>query len=382
MGQEVGRTFCACLALACLTGVAGCADGDALAEPTPGMGPEPMMREYFIAAEELAWNYAPSGKNLITGEDFTDDENVFVGSGPDRVGSTYVKALFRQYTDDSFTEETTPSEETEHLGFTGPVIRAVVGDTIHVHFFNKTTRSTGIHPHGVFYEKDSEGAPYDDGTSGSAKDDDAVPPGGRYEYHWEVPERAGPGPNDMSSVMWMYHGHTDEVADVYAGLMGSMVITRRNMAREDATPIDVNREFFTLFEVADENQSPYLDENIETYAGDPESVDPDDEEFGESNLMHSINGYVYGNLPDLHMHLGDRVRWYVMGMGTEVDLHTPHWHGNTVLVGGMRVNVVDLLPATMVMADMVPDNPGIWLFHCHVNDHLLAGMSALYTVMP
>ncbi len=26
---------------------------------------------------------------------------------------------------------------------------------------------------------------------------------------------------------------------------------------------------------------------------------PEDEEFEESNLMHSINGYVYGNLPGL-----------------------------------------------------------------------------------
>jgi FtsP/CotA-like multicopper oxidase with cupredoxin domain len=34
------------------------------------------------------------------------------------------------------------------------------------------------------------------------------------------------------------------------------------------------------------------------------------------------------------------------------------------------------------VADMVPDNPGAWLFHCHVLDHLVAGMSAHYTVLP
>ena len=33
-----------------------------------------------------------------------------------------------------------------------------------------------------------------------------------------------------------------------------------------------------------------------------------------------------------------------MSMGTEVDLHTPHWHGNTVTVNGMRMDVVSLLP--------------------------------------
>jgi len=71
-----------------------------------------------------------------------------------------------------------------------------------------------------------------------------------------------------------------------------------------------------------------------------------------------------------------------MDMGNEADLHTPHWHGETVTVNGMRTDVVGLLPATMVMADMVADNPGTWLFHCHVADHIRAGMQALFTVAP
>jgi hypothetical protein len=28
----------------------------------------------------------------------------------------------------------------------------------------------------------------------------------------------------------------------------------------------------------------------------------------------------------------------------------------------------------------VPDNPGTWLFHCHVNDHMMGGMATLFTV--
>jgi manganese oxidase len=34
----------------------------------------------------------------------------------------------------------------------------------------------------------------------------------------------------------------------------------------------------------------------------------------------------------------------------------------------------------MVTADMVADNPGTWLLHCHVADHLDAGMVAGYTI--
>jgi FtsP/CotA-like multicopper oxidase with cupredoxin domain len=69
-------------------------------------------------------------------------------------------------------------------------------------------------------------------------------------------------------------------------------------------------------------------------------------------------------------------------MGTEVDLHTPHWHGNTVVIDNHRTDVAELLPATMLVADMKPDDPGTWLYHCHVNDHILAGMLALYRVRP
>ncbi len=29
---------------------------------------------------------------------------------------------------------------------------------------------------------------------------------------------------------------------------------------------------------------------------------------------------------------------------------------------------------------MVPDNPGIWLYHCHVTDHMAAGMLSFYKV--
>src|SRR4029079_16444400 len=141
-------------------------------------------------------------------------------------------------------------------------------------------------------------------------------------------------------------------------------------------------ELITMFFVSDENQSPYLDRNIQLFAGKPDTVDPEDEGFIESNLMHSINGYVFGNLPGLTMKVGQRVRWYLMGMGTEVDLHTPHWHGNTVLVHGARADVVELLPATLLTADMKPDDVGTWLYHCHVGDHILAGMQALYTVTP
>ena len=97
------------------------------------------------------------------------------------------------------------------------------------------------------------------------------------------------------------------------------------------------------------------------------------------NVMEGMNGYVFGNLPGLTMKVGERVRWYLMAT-TGFEIHAPHWHGNDVLIHGMRTDVASLLPMAMEVADMIPDDPGIWLFHCHVGPHILAGMQSLYRV--
>jgi len=97
-------------------------------------------------------------------------------------------------------------------------------------------------------------------------------------------------------------------------------------------------------------------------------------------MKHAINGRLYGNLEGLNMKVGERVRWYVMGSGNEVDIHTTHWHGQTIVSNGNRMDSVDLLPSSMKTADMIPDNPGTWYFHCHVDHHVMAGMQALMVV--
>ncbi len=380
--MRLGDPNCRRATAACLTValgaflLVGCLHGD------HGSG-DGRVRTYYIAADQVAWDYAPRGRNMLTGRPFGETEQVFTRRGRGRVGSVYRKSLFRAYTDASFRRRVPVPARWRHLGFLGPAIHAEVGDTIRVVFRNNTPYPASMHPHGVRYAKDSEGSPYSDGTAGADKDDDRVRPGDTHTYVWKVPERAGPagGHGGESSMAWMYHGHTDEIVDTFTGLMGPLIVTRRGMARKDGTPQDVDREVVAMFMVADENQSHHLARNVRRYARDPGSVDPEDEDFQESNLMHSINGYVYGNGPAVRLHRGERVRWYTMGMGNEVDLHTPHWHGNTVTTHmGERADVVSLLPGSMVDADMRPDAQGTWLFHCHVTDHISAGMSTRYLV--
>ena len=344
---------------------------------------EGTTRTYYIAADEVVWDYAPAGINQMKGQAFNEDENVFVENTSDRIGSKYIKALYREYTNETFSELKPRVSEWEHLGTLGPMIHAEVCDTIKVVFKNNSAEHDySVHPHGVFYEKDSEGAEYNDGTSESNKADGIVAPRDTHTYIWEVPPRAGPGPNDPSSIIWMYHSHVDSPMDTNSGLVGPMVITAKDMADEEGKPLDVDREFVSLFTVSDENSSNYLCDNLEEFTDetcDSEEL-VEDEDFAESNLMHGINGYVYGNQPGQTMKNGEHVRWYLIGIGTEVDLHTPHWHGNTVLWNGNRMDVMELMPASLKTVDFIPDNVGTWMFHCHVNDHISAGMMSLFTV--
>ncbi len=50
--------------------------------------------------------------------------------------------------------------------------------------------------------------------------------------------------------------------------------------------------------------------------------------------------------------------------------------------GTRNTDVIELLPGSMVSADMLADNPGSWMLHCHVGDHMESGMMAIYTIYP
>ncbi|HEX5409821.1 MAG TPA: multicopper oxidase domain-containing protein [Gemmatimonadaceae bacterium] len=344
-------------------------------------------RIYYIAADEVMWDYVPGGRDEIAGRPYAD--SAFFASGPPRpVSTTYKKVLYREYTDSTFRTLKPRPAEWEHLGFLGPIIHAVVGDTVRVVFRNNGHEPFSIHPHGVFYDKSSEGAPYNDGTSGSDKADDGVPPGGTHVYVWAVPARAGPGPMDGSSVMWMYHSHVEEARDINSGLLGVMIVTARGMARPDGTPKDVDREIVTAFAQVHEERSwlaaanlPPLDSLEHTGPiGNPSELDNPYPWF----VKFTINGFLRGSMPlsALTVRRGQRVRWYVMASTNDFDAHSPHWHGNTVLIGGMRTDVTQVAFMQMVVADMVPDNVGTWLYHCHVSFHNEAGMAVRYRVVP
>jgi hypothetical protein len=100
-----------------------------------------------------------------------------------------------------------------------------------------------MHPHGVKYGKQHEGAYYADGTDMTG---DHVMAGACAYYQWGVPESAGPAAGDSSTKAWLYHGHVSETGDTNAGLVGAIIIGRAGATRAaDRRPTDVDREFGT-----------------------------------------------------------------------------------------------------------------------------------------
>ncbi len=298
-----------------------------------------VTRHYYITAEDITWDYAPSGRDLLGGRALPR---------PWAGHTQWKKSRYIEYTDGTFTVR---KPQPEWLGIMGPIIRAEVGDEIVVEFLNRSTSPHSIHPHGVRYDKASEGAYYLPFGGGSR-----IPQNSHFTYRWFADNGSGPARGQLSSVVWWYHPHVDATTEINAGLIGAIIITAKGMARPDGTPKDVDREFVTSFMIFDE------------LAGKTDGQ------------FHAINGYIFGNLLGLVMKQGEKVRWYVMGMGNEKDVHTPHWHGKTLTDGQRNLDVLELLPASTSAVDMRADNPGTWLFHCHVSDHMEAGMMAAFTI--
>ena len=339
---------------------------------------ENKIHTYYIAADEVNWDYLPSAPTFLPRGDAD------IPPVPRARSTSYLKVLYREYTSDSFTTLKPRPPEWEHLGMLGPLLRAEVGDTLRIVFKNNSRLTCTMHAHGLFYDKGSEGAYYGEAPGAPPVPDrpaNAVHKGEIVTYTWTVPERAGPGPGDPSSILWMYHSHFNETRDMNSGLIGPIIVSRKGTTRPDGTPEDVDREFVVGFSIFQENASGLFMWNIVHEQRYPaEAINTPT--IAKTLEYYSLNGYIRGTAPLLTMKKGERVRWYLLANGNEDDVHAPHWHGQTVTYMGMHTDTLNLNPMGMIVADMIADNPGTWLFHCHVSDHLNGGMYTLFKVLP
>ncbi|XP_062982987.1 coagulation factor V [Elgaria multicarinata webbii] len=314
------------------------------------------VRKYYIAAEEVFWDYGPSRRS-------TEKSSLY--------RSVYRKVIFQSYLDDTFKIPIVDGEYEEHLGILGPVIRAEVDDVIQVQFKNLASRPYSLHAHGLYYEKSSEGRSYDDQSLDWFKKDDAIMPNDTYTYVWHATKRSGPMQNQRVCRSWAYYSAVNPEKDIHSGLIGPILVCQKGMLDEYNRPIDV-REFVLLFMAFDEEKSWYFDKK--TRAGRPSRA---------QHKFPAINGIQY-QLEGLRMYKDEAVHWHLLNLGGPQDIHVINFHGQTFTEQGMedhQLGVYPLLSGSFTTVKMKPSTAGMWLLETEVAEYQEAGMQASFTVI-
>ncbi|KTF93689.1 hypothetical protein cypCar_00002725 [Cyprinus carpio] len=299
---------------------------------------ESQVWTYYIAAEEVIWDYAPNMPENMDG----DFRSKYLKQGPQRIGKKYKKAVFTQYKDGTFKERAEDKQRKKELGILGPVIRAQIRDVIKIVFKNKATRPYSIYPHGLTIDKAAEGANY--------------------------PAEDTPTDSDPRCLTRMYHSAVDTPRDIASGLVGPLLICKSQSLNKKNVQLKADKEQHAMFTVFDENKSWYHDENINTYCSDPRRVKRDDPEFYKSNVMHTINGYVYESGQELGFCNGEIVTWHVSSVGEQDYIQTATFYGHTFELKNREEDMLSLFPMTGETITMNMLNIGIWLL-ASLNSH-------------
>ena len=291
--------------------------GAAAAAPRPASG---VVRDVWVAAAPAPiWNLAPNGRDAIEGRKLAPAETVFP------------TVTYRRFTREW--RRPLPNVAGNQDRIPGPLIRARVGDRLRVHFKNLDTlyhRPHSMHFHGVRYKPSSDGA-FVPGVSGR---DANVRPGQTWTYRLKA--------ISTSEGAWPYHDHSPSMHEsIEGGLFGMLSIRGRHEPLPD-------REFVVVF----------------SSMGD----------------FHTIDGRAFvGNTPVFRARVGETVQWDVMAMGSEH--HTFHVHGHRWRVaGGVPRDTQNVGPAESFRVRWRERDPGTWLYHCHVEDHMATGMIGTYRV--
>jgi FtsP/CotA-like multicopper oxidase with cupredoxin domain len=262
---------------------------------------------------------APNQRDAIMGMDLDPSQTVLP------------TVVYRRYTKGwRTTLRNTPDQDL----IPGPLLRARVGDRLLVHFKNMDMvfhRPHSMHFHGVHYKPSSDGA-FVPGFSGRDGD---VRPGETYTY------RLTAGAD--SAGVWPYHDHSPSMHEsIEGGLWGMLSI----LGRRERAP---DREFVVV--------------------------------FAPMGKFQTIDGRAFvGNTPVFHSTVGQVVQWDVMAMGSEH--HTFHVHGHRwrPSPSGPSIDTQNVGPAESFRIRWREEDPGTWLYHCHVEAHMMAGMIGIYRV--
>lgn len=252
----------------------------------------------------------------------------------------------------------------------GPAIRVTEGDKVRVKFTNNLPKATTMHWHGIDVPYTQDGVP---GVSQYP-----IQPGDSYTYEFTA--------TPAGTRFYHTHGssHADEAQQMDMGLSGAFIIEPTDFQKPD--------QDITL--VLDEWQTGSPDGEIHNMA----MMDMNHEGGHMMNYnLFTINGRAFPDTEAINVKAGERVRIRLINAGSSTT-HPFHLHGQSfkvVAVDGNAVPEVAQLTRDMVTVapgerydiELVANNPGAWVFHCHELHHADGGMIMPYlyegfTVLP
>ncbi|MCX5209404.1 multicopper oxidase domain-containing protein [Kitasatospora sp. NBC_00240] len=190
----------------------------------------------------------------------------------------------------------------------------------------------------------------EDGTPGGGAGDAQHPghQGGQDDGH-------GTGQDDGTAA-GQNDGHGSMVMEIGAelGLFGILVVT------DQQTP-SVDREFVIFLHDLNRRSARSLGQGLNMFNG---------------------RAFV-DNTPTCTAKVGDRVRWRIACLGEEFHvfhIHGHRWRSRQGYQGWVDSQIIG--PSTTLTIEYTEDNPGDWIYHCHVTHHMTGGMVGRYLVTP
>lgn len=224
----------------------------------------------------------------------------------------------------------------------GPLIEANQGDRVRFVVHNELPEPTSIHWHGLELPVEEDGVPF--------LTQDPIMPGKTYVYEYDL-HQAG---------SFFYHAHFP-MQEAF-GMVGMFIIHPKT-----AFDPPVDRDFALIF------QNFHIDPN---------------QTISDSMAMdwswHTINGRSGPYTTPLVVQHGERVRVRLLDF-SPMQHHPIHLHGHTFwLTGheGTRVPPSAWVPRNNTLVgvaqvsefEFVANNPGDWIFHCHMVHHMMNHM--------
>lgn len=227
----------------------------------------------------------------------------------------------------------------------GPEFRVPNGERVRIHYTNNLPVETTVHWHGIGVPNDADGVP--------EVTQPPVEPGGSYTYEFS----ARPAGEPQSGGTFIYHSHVDEEMQMGVGLSGTFII-------EPPEPGPVYAVEKTVF----------LSEwTADAASGRTRGVMPAEGNFPN---FFTINGKSYPATAQIELPRGEPALLRVVNAGQFE--HPMHIHGTAFrIVGhdghpvrepGLR-DTVTLSSGERADIAFEIDEPGKWIFHCHIGHH-------------